>query len=217
MQIENPVRHSRSRAFDEVVRTSAAGPLRPVQDADRRHLVELLHAVGADDRTAFTAFYRQTNHRVLGYALWLLHNRAMAEEISQEVYMQVWLFASRYDEQMSSPMNWLRTLTHRRSVDRIRAESAAIARDSDFGRLNHARDHDVVFEAVEQMLDERAVVRGLRELTPLQRETIVLAYYGGLTYPEVAERLGKPVGTVKSRIRDGLRHLAICLADDGSH
>ncbi|WP_067677033.1 sigma-70 family RNA polymerase sigma factor [Nocardia miyunensis] len=213
MKTEKPVLGPRLRTYDEYAPVSPPGASRPGQDAERRHLVELLHAVGVGDRRAFTAFYRQTNHRVSGYALWILRNRAMGEEITQEVYLQVWLLANRYDERMSSPMNWLKTLTHRRAVDRIRAETAAIGRDSDFGRLNRPRDHDVVSEAVEQTLDERAVVRGLHELTPLQRETIVLAYYGGLTYPEVAERLGKPVGTVKSRIRDGLRHLAVCLED----
>ncbi|WP_067888234.1 sigma-70 family RNA polymerase sigma factor [Nocardia vaccinii] len=212
IRTENPVRGS--RAIDEPILGRAPGAARAEQDTDRRHLVELLHAVSGGDRVAFTALYRQTSHRVFGYALWLLRNRALAEETAQEVYLQVWLLAGRYDERLSSPLNWLEMLTHRRAVDRIRAESAAIGRDAHFGRLNRPRDHDVVCEAVEQTLDERAVVRGLRELTPLQRETIVLAYYGGLTYPEVAERLGKPVGTVKSRIRDGLRNLAVCLADD---
>jgi RNA polymerase sigma-70 factor (ECF subfamily) len=216
MMTENSVLGPRPRVFDEPLPATAAGPALPGQDpgqdTDRHRLAELLRAVAAGDRVAFTAFYRQTSPRIVGYALWLLRNRAMAEEIAQEVYLQVWLLAGRYDEAKSSPMNWLKTLTHRRAVDRIRAESAAIGRDSNFGRLNRPRDHDVVAEAVEQALEERAVVRGLGELTPLQRETIVLAYYGGLTYPEVAERLGKPVGTVKSRIRDGLRHLAVCLA-----
>lgn len=214
MKTESPVFGSRARTIGEPVLERISGAARPEQDTDRRYLVELLCAVSGGDRMAFTALYRHTNHRVFGYALWLLHNRAMAEEIAQEVYLQVWLLADRYDERRSSPLNWLKTLTHRRAVDRIRAESAAIGRDADFGRLNHPRDHDVVSETVEQTLEERAVVRGLHELTPLQRETIVLAYYGGLTYPEVAERLGKPVATVKSRIRDGLRNLALCLADE---
>ena len=214
MRTENPPSGSRARTIDESVLEPVRGAARPEQDIERRRLAELLHSVSGGDRAAFTALYRQTSHRVFGHALRLLHNRALAEEIAQEVYLQVWLHAGRYDERLSTPLNWLRTLTHRRSVDRIRAESSGIGRDADFGRLNRPQDHDAVAETVEQTMDERAVVHGLRELTPLQRETIVLAYYGGLSYPEVAERLGKPLATVKSRIRDGLRNPAVRLADE---
>ena len=99
-------------------------------------------------------------------------------------------------------------LTHRRVVDRIRVERAALGRESTYGRLHSSREHDVVFEAVGQTMDEQAVRRGLHGLTTLQRESIVLAYYGGLTYSQVAERLGAPLATVKARIREGLKRLA---------
>lgn len=194
----------------------SSGPSCPSRGHERDHelarrLAALVAAVGAGDRAAFTQLYRLTSHRVFGLALRMSRNRATAEEVTQEVYLQAWSLASRYDERMSSPMGWLMMLTHRRTVDRIRVESAAAGRDLAYGQLHLGRDHDVVAETVEQRFEERAVVHCLGTLTPLQRETIELAYYGGRTYTEVAEHLGTPVPTVKTRIRDGLKRLAACL------
>ncbi|MEV5648641.1 sigma-70 family RNA polymerase sigma factor [Nocardia sp. NPDC052254] len=179
----------------------------PRDNGVQSRLAELLVAVSNGDRDAFTAFYRMTDQRVFGLALWMTRNAAMAEEVSQEVYIQVWSLAGRYDRGMSTPMGWVLMLTHRRVVDRIRSEQAASGRESVYGGLHSGRDHDVVFETVEQRHDERAVQRCLELLTPLQRECIVLAYYGGLTYPQVAERLGTPVSTVKSRVREGFKRM----------
>lgn len=182
----------------------------------KRHLAELLAAIGDGDGDAFAVFYRQTSDRAYGLALRVLRSRAMAEEIVQEVYLQVWLSADRYDERMSSPVGWLAMLTHRRSIDRIRTEAAATGHESRYGRLHAAREHDVVFEGVEQHLQAQAVLRGLHSLTARQRESIVLAYYHGLTYPQVAERLRTPLPTVKARIRDGLKRLSVGLIGDMS-
>ncbi len=195
---------------------SAAGPSCPTGGIARdeqltRRLSGLVVAVGGGDREAFTELYRLTSHRVFGLALRMSRNRATAEEVTQEVYLQAWSLADRYDERMSSPMGWLMMLTHRRAVDRIRVEHSAANRELVYGQLHMGRDHDVVLEAVEQRMDESDVLRCLATLTPLQRETIALAYYGGHTYSEVADQLGTPVPTVKTRIRDGLKRLAACL------
>lgn len=168
-------------------------------------------AVGGHDRAAFTELYRLTSHRVFGLALRMLGNRSTAEEVTQEVYLQTWVLADRYDASISSPMGWLMMLTHRRAVDRIRMDRSAVEREMVFGHLHLGQDRDVVLEEVEQSHDERAVQDCMDALTPLQRETISLAYYGGRTYSEVAEHLGAPVPTVKTRIRDGLKRLADCL------
>ncbi|MEV0249507.1 sigma-70 family RNA polymerase sigma factor [Nocardia sp. NPDC050712] len=193
----------------------AAGPTcppRPEPDDElTRRLVTVLVAVGEGDRAAFTDLYRLTSHRVYGLALRMLGNRATAEEITQEVYLQVWMLADRYDKTQSSPMGWLLMLTHRRTVDRIRGERSAASRENTYSRLHLGRDYDVVVEGVEQSIEEAAVLRCLDTLTVLQRDTIALAYYGGHTYSEVAARLGTPVSTVKTRIRDGLKRLATCL------
>lgn len=169
--------------------------------------------MGDGDRDAFAMFYRRTSHRVCGLALSMMRNPATAEEVAQEVYIQVWSLAGRYDPRMSSPLGWLMMLTHRRVVDRIRVDRAAAGRESVFGQRHSGRAHDTVFEAVDQRLEEQAVRHGLHTLTTLQRESIVLAYYGGLTYVEVSERLQTPLATVKARIREGLKRLAADLAD----
>ena len=180
-----------------------------------RHLVDLLTAIATGDRDAFTDFYRATSHRVFGLAVRILRTHATAEEITQEVYLQVWTLSDRYDPAMSSPMGWLMTLTHRRAVDRVRREQAAGSRDLAYGHRNLGRDHDVVAEAVDQRADTRAVLDCLGTLTDRQREAVALAYYSGRTYPEVADHLSIPLPTVKSRIRDGLKRLAGCLSGGG--
>ncbi|WP_067545907.1 ECF RNA polymerase sigma factor SigK [Nocardia crassostreae] len=178
-----------------------------------RRLAELIAAVGGGDRAAFTTLYRLTSHRVFGLALRMLRSRAAADEVAQEVYLQVWSLADRYDPHMASPMGWIMMLTHRRAVDRIRSERSAAGRDLVYGHTHLDRDHDAVAEAVEQGFEERAMVRCLGALTELQRHSIVLAYYGGQTYPEIADHLGTAVSTVKTRIRDGLRRLSACLTE----
>ncbi|WP_433679224.1 ECF RNA polymerase sigma factor SigK [Nocardia sp. CA-119907] len=177
-----------------------------------RKLIDLLGAVAAGDRDAFTEFYRETSHRVFGMAVRVLRSHAEAEEIVQEVYLQVWSQADRYDHALSSPMGWLMTLAHRRAVDRVRRERAASTRDIVYGHTHLGRDHDVVAEAVDQHLDAEAVLGCLQTLTEMQREALALAYYSGRTYPEVAEQLAVPLPTIKSRIRDGLKRLAHCLS-----
>lgn len=174
-------------------------------------LVELLRAVAEGDRAAFTEFYRATSRRVFGLALRVLRNPSVAEEVAQEVYLQVWTLAADYDPDRASPIGWLMMLTHRRAVDRVRAEQSAGERDIVFGHAHLGRDHDTVAEEVDQRLEEQSVLDCLDTMTVLQREAVALAYYGGRTYVEVAESLRIPLPTVKSRIRDGLKRLENCL------
>lgn len=183
------------------------------ETSERAELDILLTAVAHGDRAAFTELYRATSARVYGLALRVVRHRAAAEEITQEVYLQVWQTAVRYDAAMSTPTGWLMMLTHRRAVDRVRRESAASARDLVFGHAHRPVDHDVVTESVTRRLEASSVADGMRALTPMQREAITLAYYGGRSYTEVAEHLGIPLSTVKSRIRDGLRRLRIAVTD----
>lgn len=148
-----------------------------------------------------------------GLAVRIVRDPALAEDITQEVFIQVWTTADRYNLAAGSPLGWLMTLAHRRSVDRVRCEQAAADRDRDhgYGYRQLIRDHDTVAEQVEQNLDEQAVTRCLDSLTDVQREVIGLAYYSARTYREVADHLGVPLPTVKSRIRDGLTRLKNCL------
>ncbi|MFE3545989.1 ECF RNA polymerase sigma factor SigK [Nocardia sp. NPDC059177] len=179
--------------------------------AVQARLVTLLDEIASGDRTAFAEFYRATSPRVFGLALRVVRNHGAAEDIAQEVFLQVWSLAGEYDAGKASPIGWLMMLTHRRAVDRVRAEQSATTRDLVFGHTHLGRDHDIVAEEVTQRLDEQSVQDCLETMTDLQREAVALAYYSGRTYVEVAATLDVPLPTVKSRIRDGLRRLETCL------
>ncbi|MET9214737.1 MULTISPECIES: ECF RNA polymerase sigma factor SigK [unclassified Nocardia] len=184
--------------------------------AVQARLVTLLGEIASGDRTAFAEFYRATSPRVFGLALRVVRNHGAAEDIAQEVFLQAWSLAGEYDAGKASPIGWLMMLTHRRAVDRVRAEQSATSRDLVFGHTHLGRDHDIVAEEVTQRLDEQSVQDCLATMTDLQREAVALAYYSGRTYAEVSETLDVPLPTVKSRIRDGLKRLENCLTGGNS-
>lgn len=181
---------------------------------DSAALVPLLERVAARDREAFAKFYDLTCHRVYGMVLRVLRDPGYSEETTQEVYLQVWESASRYDAYSGSPLSWLITIAHRRAVDRVRAETAAQRRDTRYGLAEQSPAFDEVVESVTTGESRQAVQTCLDSLTDTQRQSVDLAYYQGLSYREVAERLSVALPTIKSRIRDGLRRLRQCLGDD---
>ncbi|MGW4366872.1 sigma-70 family RNA polymerase sigma factor [Nocardia takedensis] len=184
------------------------------QRTGRDDLSDLLDAMAAGDRHAFTEFYRATHRRVHGLAVRIVRSPSMAEEITQEVYLQAWTSAHRYDDRRAAPMTWLMMLTHRRAVDLVRAEQAGADRDTAYGAADFRPGHDSVTEQVDIRFDHQSVRRHLGRLTALERESIALAFYGDRTYREVADLLGIPLPTVKSRIRCGLKHLEYGLRGD---
>ncbi len=170
-------------------------------------LAGLLRASARGDEAAFAQLYDETSARIFGLVLRVVRDRAQAEEVTQEVFLQVWKTASRYDESKGSALSWLMTLAHRRSVDRVRAAEAASRQDTHFHQNSHQVDHDATAEAAEASMEARRVRSALAELTVVQREALELAYFGGYTHTEVASMLDLPVGTAKTRIRDGLIRL----------
>ena len=171
----------------------------------------LLRRVANRDRDAFAAFYDQTSSRVYGTVLRVLRDPGYSEETTQEIYLQVWRTADGYDPASGSPLAWLLTLAHRRAVARVRSEQAARRRDLQYGTASVERPADNVIDAAISGDERRRVTACLEGLTEMQRECIELAYYGGLTYVEVSERLAANLATVKSRMRDALRSLRNCL------
>jgi RNA polymerase sigma-70 factor, ECF subfamily len=171
----------------------------------------LLTLVGHGDSAAFAEFYDILAPAVFGVARRVLIDASMAEEVAQEVLTEVWRTAGRYDRSLGSAQAWVLTITHRRAVDRVRSEQAARLRDERAGRESIERDYDVVVAEVERRLEESVVRRCLEQLSAVQSEAIHLAYYGGHTQAEVADLLGAPLGTVKSRMRDGLTRLRECV------
>lgn len=171
----------------------------------------LLRRVAHRDRDAFAAFYDQTCSRVYGTVRRVLRDPGYSEETTQEIYLQVWRTAESYDPASGSPLAWLLTLAHRRAVDRVRSEEAASRRDFKYGATSVERPADDVSDAAISGDERRRVTACLEGLTEMQRECVELAYYGGLTYVEVSERLAANLATVKSRMRDALRSLRNCL------
>ena len=174
-------------------------------------LAELLTQVGRGDQAAFETVYDRTAAAVFGLILRVLRDAAQSEEVAQEALLEVWRTASRFDPRRGSASAWVMTIAHRRAVDRVRSEQAAADREARVATIAPPPPGDEVAEAVESALEAERVRRCLDGLSGPQRESIELAYYAGLSYPQVATKLGLALGTVKSRIRDGLGRLRDCL------
>jgi RNA polymerase sigma-70 factor, ECF subfamily len=181
---------------------------------DRRPdpLAAAVARVAAGDREAFGEVYDALAPKVLGLTRGVLRNHALAEEVTQEVLLEVWRQAARFDPAVGSVSSWVLTIAHRRAVDRVRSVRAAEDREDRVSAGDGRREYDEVAEQVLQHEDEGRVRAALDGLTPLQREVVVLAYWGGHTSAEISRRLGVPVPTVKSRLRDGLLRLRTGLA-----
>ncbi|MFW0791017.1 ECF RNA polymerase sigma factor SigK [Gordonia sp. CPCC 205333] len=170
----------------------------------------LLLAVGRGDRGSFDRLFDALAPQTFGLAQRVVASAARAEEVVQETWLQVWRNADQFDPDRGSAAAWILTMTRRRAIDAVRHDQAAIHRDVAY-HAQQAPDYDRVSEAVVASDESQRVRRCLDGLTDLQREAIDLAYYGGLTYVEVASSLECNPATVKTRIRDGLRRLRACL------
>ncbi|MET8580979.1 sigma-70 family RNA polymerase sigma factor [Streptomyces collinus] len=179
--------------------------------ASKPDLQQLVREVALGDQEAFAAVYDAVAGSVLGVVRAVLRDQAQSEEVAQDVLVEVWRTAPRYRPDRGTAINWILTLAHRRAVDRVRSVEAAAARDSKAALLARTPEYDQVTEQVEIRLEQEQVRRCLRTLTELQRQSVTLAYYRGLTYRQVAEALALPLGTVKTRLRDGLIRLRDCL------
>ncbi|MFJ9005080.1 ECF RNA polymerase sigma factor SigK [Streptomyces canus] len=174
-------------------------------------LQELVGRVALGDEEAFARVYDTVVGSVMGVVRAVLRDHAQSEEVVQEVLVEVWRTAPRYRSDRGTAVNWILTLAHRRAVDRIRSADAAAARDHKAALLDRLPEYDEVAEHVEARLEREQVRRCLRTLTEIQSQAVTLAYYRGLTYRQVAEALALPLGTVKTRLRDGLIRLRDCL------
>ncbi|MEV6398811.1 sigma-70 family RNA polymerase sigma factor [Streptomyces sp. NPDC051907] len=174
-------------------------------------LQELLGLVAMGDQQAFSRVYDRVCGPVLGLVRTVLRDPAQSEEVTQEVLIEIWRSAARFQPSRGSAMTWVLTLAHRRAVDRVRSAQAASDRERRAALLDQTPAYDQVTEQVEASLEREQVRRCLRTLTELQRQSVTLAYYRGLAYREVAELLAVPLGTVKTRLRDGLIRLRDCL------
>ncbi len=174
-------------------------------------LETLIERVSRGDQDAFESVYTAVAGSVLGLVRRVLRDPAQSEEVAQEVLIEVWRSAARFDAGQGSAMAWIMTLAHRRAVDRVRSAQASTDRELRAAVRDHSPAFDEVTEQVERRLEREQVRRCLGQLTELQRESVTLAYYRGCTYRETADLLGAALGTVKTRLRDGLIRLRDCL------
>ncbi len=169
-------------------------------------LTVLLQRAGRGDQAAFAELYDALSPLVHGVVLKVVRDPAQSEEVTQEVFVELWRLAARFDESRGSVTSWVATVAHRRAIDRVRSEQSSrnrVAREVS----NVVRDYDDVSEEVESRFERARVRRALERLTGVQREAVELAYFGGHTYREVAVLLHVAEGTVKTRIRDGMIRL----------
>jgi len=168
------------------------------------HDEELLRRVGDGDRRAFAALYDRTAPRVLGLVVRILVDPSQSEEVTQEVFLELWQNAPRFDGTKGRAISWMLTVARRRAIDRVRASQASRDRDLKIGIRDQPIAFDVVAETIDAQLANEDVLRAMTRITHVQREVIELAYFGALTQAEIAERLGIQIPTIKTRLRDGL-------------
>lgn len=177
------------------------------QQPDEATDEDLMQAVARGNQAAFALLYDRLADRVYGLIRRVLRDPSQSEEVAQEVMTELWRTAPRFDPERGSVSTWVMTMAHRRAVDRVRSEQASRDRTEQAGIRERERSYDIVSDRAHKNFEYEQVRAALDELTDLQREAIELAYYGGHTYRETAELLDAPLGTVKTRLRDGLIRL----------
>lgn len=184
-----------------------AGAFLSPATTDPGDLSALLLRVAGQDQSAFADLYDAAAARIHGLALRVLRNPTMAEDVTQEVFLQVWREAAGFDPARGSALAWLMMLAHRRAVDRVRSEEAQSARLHRYESLHETTPFDSTVEAGELRVEATRVRSAIDTVGEPHRTALVLAYFEGLTHREVAERTEVPLGTAKTRIRDGLRKM----------
>jgi len=175
------------------------------EDAD--HVGVLLQRVAAGDRAAFAELYDSLSARAFGLILRVLVDRSQSEEVLQEVFLEIWQSAGRFTPNRGQGRSWVLTIAHRRAVDRVRSSQSSVDRDVRAGFRDMDVAYDAVSEKVELKMEGRRVVDALAALPDAQKEALTLAYFGGYSQSEIATLVGAPLGTVKTRMRDGLSRL----------
>lgn len=176
--------------------------------------VELLARAARGDQQAFAELYDDVSSVAYGIARRILRDADLAADVTQEVMVEMWRTAGRYEPASGPVTAWVGLLTRRRAIDRVRSEQAHRDRNFHAASGNLDRPFDDVAETVIGRDEASAVHQCLQTLTELQREAVVRAFYGGLSYREVAEVSHSALPTIKSRIRDGLHRLRSCLGRD---
>jgi RNA polymerase sigma-70 factor (ECF subfamily) len=170
-------------------------------------LAAVLAQCARGDEAQFARLYDATAARIFGLVRRIVRDPTQSEEVTQEVYLQIWRQCARFDPSTGSAVGWMMTIAHRRAVDRVRSAQARTERETAYDARHQTVPYDTTVESAHRELDAERVRKALGNLTPTQRSAIDLAYFGGYTHREVAALLNLPMGTAKTRIRDGLIRL----------
>jgi RNA polymerase sigma-70 factor (ECF subfamily) len=193
--------------LETVTRENEVGEYSDSEETPVASQQDLLEKVAGGDKRAFAALYDQISPRVFGLIRRILRDQAQSEEVTQEVFLEIWQTATRFDPNKGGASTWILTMAHRRAVDRVRSSQSSRDRDTRIGIRDYNPDYDNVAETIEVRIEHERVEKAMTRLTELQRQAVSLAYYGGYSHSEVAEMLSVPIGTVKTRLRDGMIRL----------
>jgi RNA polymerase sigma-70 factor, ECF subfamily len=197
-------------------RFTSRGTVVAMRSSGGHELVELMGRIASGDQAAFADFYDATSRTVYGIVLRVLRDRAQAEEVAQEVYVEAWTSAPRFDADLGSPTGWLNTIAHRKAVDRVRSSERNLAREQRHFNAETQRVTADTSDIVVAQDESQRVREALEQLPEAQRTAVRMAYFEGRTYREVAEFLELPLGTVKTRIRDAMKRLRHHLGEAAS-
>lgn len=187
------------------------GPIAMDADSRRRQLAAALRRVAGGDRAALRLVYDETAAKLFGVCLRILHDRSEAEDVLQDVYLNVWRKAASFDEARASPITWLVAIARNRAIDRVRS-GASLRLAAPIEEAGEIPDSaPIANETIEAAQENRRLYACLEELETRQQAAIRAAFIDGLTYEELAERSSVPLGTMKSWIRRGLAKLRACL------
>ena len=184
-------------------------------------LSQLLTRVGLGDRAAFATLYERSSAHLLGVVMRIQRDRALAEDILQEVYVNVWRAAQSFDAAQSQPLTWLTSVARNRAIDSLRRAQAQPQLKTNVSIINDDEETDVYdtvaddapgpLDLLSRASDARALSACMQGLSAQQRQSVALAFFDGLSHTEVAESMRQPLGTVKSWVRRALQALKSCL------
>lgn len=195
-----------------VTMTDMDGPVAPSGESPdgtyaSERLAGLLRRSATGDQRAFADLYDAVLPGVHGLVARMIRDRRQAEEVTQEAFLQIWRTASRFDQHRGTALSWVLMIAHRKAVDWVRSAEVARRHERDANSSVHDIPYDVTADSAHASLEAQRVRAALSSLTPTQRGALELAFLGGYSHSEVAEILGLPIGTAKTRIRDGLIRL----------
>ncbi len=178
---------------------------------------ELLQGVSQKEKDALEVLYSRYSTQVFSLAMYMLKEQALAEEVTQDIFLNIWTKSGSFKSERGAPKSWIMSVAHNKIIDVIRSRRRALiaSEPAEYEALEAVPASGATTEElVEQRLDRERILKALKELPDAQREVIMLAYYGGYSQSEMADKLNQPLGTVKTRVRLAMQKLRAILDDD---